>query len=299
MSKIVHKIEDIKKAVSLQAWSECVYVTPKIAKEMRENYNFPRQRNIKKGNVERLVNEMKNSRFITGTQIFICVLPGGERYIVNGNHTLEAIIASEFSQLLTLTYHTTSTFEEVCHIYSVFDLQSRRSAGDSIRAYGLDDLPNSKKIYAAMPVIKTAFRLDHRGVHSRPDMLALMEQYLNEAAQFSDVIKGAEAKLLLTRAGIVAVALETFKAQPSQAAEFWSSVARDDGLTVGSPEKALLKWLRGSRLAGKLGQTEHIRAAACAWNAHWRGVDIEHVKPNQMRSFYLLGTRWERGSGEA
>lgn len=279
-------------------WSEVVLVTPEEATRMRANCHFPRQRNIKPGNVSRLADEMIKGRFIPGTQIFIGVMPDGAEYALNGNHTLEGIIRCGVPQLLTITRHAVESIERAGEIYSVFDLQSRRSAGDSIRAFGIDKIPNAKRVYAAMPIIKTRFILNHKGTHSRLDMLELMQSYAEEAIAFDEAIKNSEYRSLFLRAGVLAVGLETFKAAPDAATDFWKSAAQDEGLTTGMPEKALLKFLRGTRIAGKSGQLEHVRASACAWNAKIRGEGPEFLKPNGMKSFYLLGTRWKDGSAE-
>jgi hypothetical protein len=89
-----------------------------------------------------------------------------------------------------------------------------------------------------------------------------------------------------------------FRYQPSLAAEFWYATAHDEGLVTGQPEKALLSWLRNSVAAGgQSAQREHCRATALAWNAAFKGREIQYVKPNQMAAFCLLGTPWANGLG--
>lgn len=288
----------VRSVAKNQTTSEVVFVTPEEAARIRRDCHFPRQRNIKPGNVARLADEMTSGRFIPGTQIFMGVMPDGTPYALNGNHCLEAIVKCGIGQLLTITRHSVESLDHAGEIYSVFDLQSRRSAGDSIRAFGIDKIPNAKRLYAAMPIIKTRFILNHKGTHSRLDMLELMQSYTKEATAFDEAIKDSEYRSLFLRAGVLAVGLETFKADPDAAMEFWKSSAQDEGLTTGMPEKALLKFLRGTRIAGKSGQLEHVRASACAWNAKFRGEEPEFLKPNGMKSFYLLGTRWKDGAAE-
>lgn len=274
-------------------------ITPEKASKLRSDAHFPRQRLIKSGNIDRLVVEMKAGRFIVGIQIYICVLPDGTEYVVNGNHTLEAIIKGGFSQSLTVTHHPVKDIEEAAAIYSVFDLQSRRSAGDSIRAYGFT-IPNSKSIYAAMPIIRTDFVIGHTGIQSRPDLLEMMSGYEEEAVLFDNSTKrNTDGSALTKRAGIVAVALETFRYCPDDASVFWSNVcALDEDLRPGMPERALLRWMRGNKTSGKLGQLENSRAAACAWNASVQGKEVSYVKPSMMKTFYLLGTPRALGAGE-
>lgn len=278
--------------------SSIVSMTPERAAKLRADAHFPRQRPIKSGNVDRLVEEMKARRFIPGIQIYICVLPDGTEYVVNGNHTLEAIIKGCFAQVVTVTRHPVEDIEEAAAIYSVFDLQSRRSAGDSIRAYGFTAIPNSKAVYAAMPIISTNFIIGHTGIRSRPEILEQMREYETEAVLFDNATKrNTDGGSLTKRAGIVAVALETFRYDPESASVFWSNVcALDEDLKPGMPERALLRWMRANKTSGKLGQLENSRAAACAWNDYVQGKSVSFVQPNRMRSFFLLNTPRANGS---
>jgi hypothetical protein len=82
--------------------SETVMMSPQMARTMRAKAHFDRQRPIRQPHVERLKEEMDRGWFLPGTPIWLCVLPSGQEWIINGNHTLEAIGSSDFSVPLTV-----------------------------------------------------------------------------------------------------------------------------------------------------------------------------------------------------
>ena len=279
--------------------SDIELITPNMARYLRDTAHFERQRNISKANVDRLAKEMTAGRFNPGTQIFICVLPDGSRVIINGNHTLEAVALSAVPQILTITLRTVADLDEAGRIYAVFDIQKLRSWRDSLRAVGVaDDIPNAAKVLTAIGVIECGFGHSSNVAASRLDRIDRIEVYRDAAVLFSELTKNANSKnvLNLKRAGVLAVVLETLKHQPSAAYDFWLSVAHDDGLLIGTPEKSLLNWLRANTVAASQnGQKEHARAAAVAWNAKFKSKSIGSVRPNAMASFYLLGTPYHKG----
>jgi hypothetical protein len=272
-------------------------VTPSVARHLRDTAHFARQRNISQSNIDRLSAEMSLGRFTAGTQIYICVLPNGQQLIVNGNHTLEAIHACGVPQVLTVTRKKVADEDEAGRVYAVFDIQKVRSWRDSLRATGIgDDIPNANYVMSAVGVIDARFGetppSQMVATNSRLTRIERLEEYRMAADMWAEATAGAptNSMKLVRRAAVMAVALETFRYQPSLASEFWGRCAHDNGLVLGMPEKALLNWLRNTRSSGGSSIREHCRAAALAWNASFRGEDRHFVKPNKMTSFFLLGT---------
>jgi hypothetical protein len=277
-------------------------ITPEEARRLRDTAHFPRQRNISNSNVERLAHEMRTGRFTPGTQVYIGVLPDGKEWVLNGNHTLEAVHASGIPQLLTITRKSVADEDDAGRVYAVFDIQKVRSWGDSLRATGAaEDLPNADKFLSAVGVIKNRFAQGNFAhMASRLDRIGALVEY-REPAEFWNMITAGgcrHATRLMSRAAVLAVALETIRYQPSFAIEFWGRIASDNGLVSTMPEKALLSWLRNNKSSGGVkNQGDHARAAAAAWNAAFRGEERQYVKPNSMTSFFLLGTPWANGLG--
>ncbi|MDP2619521.1 MAG: hypothetical protein Q8P46_05015 [Hyphomicrobiales bacterium] len=275
-------------------------VTPEVARHLRETAHFERQRKISEGNVKRLAAEMQVGRFIPGTQVYICVLPDGKELVINGNHTLEAVAACGIPQVLTVTRKQVADIDDAGRIYAVFDIHKARSWIDSLRATGQgEDVAMAPKVLSAIGVIRNRFeQIKGEAFVSRLDRLNSLKKYKEPAELLSAVLQGAptETATYVKRAAIMAVALETFRYQASQAAEFWRRFAQDEGLVAGMPERAFLIWLRNNRnTSGASPRRVQARAAALAWNAAFRGDEIKMVKPNGMAAFYLLGTPWAKG----
>jgi len=266
---------------------------------MRETMHFERQRKIARQNVQRLAAEMVADRFIPGLQIYIGVLPTGEKLILNGNHTLEAIRECGRAQVVTITHRGVRDLDEAGAIYAVFDIQKARTWLDSIKAHRLGEgLKQPNKILPGLGIIQDGFVSTSGKLISRPERFQMIEPYRDAIDMYWSAIAHAPAQstVLIQRAGIVCVALATLKYQPSLASEFWAQIARDNGLTEGMPERALLQWLRNTRdTAGHMARVLHTKAAALAWNAAFREEHRVILKPHSMSAFYLLGTPWAKG----
>jgi hypothetical protein len=288
-------------SVSQKIKSETCIVAPATARWMRDNCHFDRQRKISHSNVGRLAAEMGAGRFIPGTQVYICTLPDGSNLIINGNHTLEAISECGISQTMTITEMKVSDIDEAGRIYAVFDIHKTRTWMDSLRGCGLEDTVDmAPKVLAAITAIDNNFEQNsftHSNGNSRIERFKRLEEYKEAADLLSAAISGCPSHTtkLIKRAVVMAVALETLKHQPSTATEFWRSFAKDDGLVSGSPEKALIGWLRNANVTGQAARKEMAIATALAWNAYFKGVPLVVCKPKQAGKFTLLGTPWSRG----
>ncbi len=278
--------------------SEIEWVTPEKARHLRRTANFERQRNIKSKNVNRLCNEMIAGRFIPGTQVYLCELPNGELRIANGNHTLEAVALSGQPQCLTVTKHKVKNLVEVGDIYAVFDIHAIRTWNDSAKALGIDDqVPMLSKVMPAVKAIERGFTKLASSEDSRTDNLEAISAYAREAEIFSGLVRGctSDSGKLLSRAGVLAIILETLKYQPSLGAEFWGDIVADDGLRTGMPEKALLNWLRNNKSAGGKVMVDNTMIASVAWNAKFEGEEIKRLKIEDTSTFHLLGTPHAKG----
>lgn len=282
--------------------SKVEVVSPEAARSLRDTAHFERQRNISPQNVSRLAAAMEAGQFVPGTQVYICTLPSGRELIVNGNHTLEAVATCGIAQALTITRKVVRDENEAGEIYATFDIQKVRSWRDSMRAIGADDdLPMAETVLSAVRFINNRFSAKTDVTTSRVDQIARVEEYRVAAHQWSDALYGGtlNSRRLLRRASVAAIALVSFRYQPSLAHEFWGRIAHDNGLTNDMPEKALLNWLRNVRnSSGGASRVEHAKAAALAWNAAWRGDKRAYIKPGLMTAFFMLGTPYASGLGE-
>ena len=277
-----------------------IAVSPEIARRMRDEWHFPNQRIIKIGNVERLSVEMANGWFVLGTPVFVCVLPDGTRYLVNGNHTCEAVCDSGVTIPLTVIELQVADFEEAARVYSTFDIHKARTWVDTLKATGTyEDFADAGKVASAVGVIMGGFRFANDGggtTASRTARTQKMSEYKDAAALIAGCMSGGPRVMtgMIKRAAVLAVALETARYQPTAAIDFWHGFVMDDGLAAKDPRKALSRWLQNNKsLGGTKGFRLQSFAAARAWNLSFDNQLVDHIKPGQMIAFSLKGTPWK------
>lgn len=279
--------------------AEIVNMTPALARNLRDTAHFDRQRPLDVSTVARYANEMKKGWFVEGTPIYIAVMPDGQMYILNGNHTLEAIVLADVSVPLAVVYNHVDTFEEATHIYANLDIQKVRSWRNALQALEGDNATAfDSKVLAALGIIMGGFNISSRSTSSRTERFALFEFYGTPAQLIANAIQGAPAqhRQYIQRAPVLAVAIITAKAQPSMAVEFWQGLVFDNGLVVGDPRKALLRFLSSNVVnAGGNARTLQSVAASLAWNAYYEHRQLEVIKPNQAKGVKILGTPWHDG----
>jgi hypothetical protein len=91
-------------------------VSPAKAEEWLTLNAFPNQRPLKVKHRDFLANEIFAGRFIQGTQIHFVVF-GKKKFLVNGQHTLSAILKTGITVLLAVLTTTVDSMEEVVKIY--------------------------------------------------------------------------------------------------------------------------------------------------------------------------------------
>ena len=281
--------------------SETLWVSPEMATHFRTSCHFERQRPINRDHVRRLASEMRQGWFLQGTPIWFCVYTDGSMVIVNGNHTLEAVAESGIRIPLTFIYQRVSSLDEVAKSYACFDIQNQRTWSQTAVALGVaDEVPLIKQVMPAIGVILQEFK---GGYHfpeitkSRQLRFNTVAEYKPAILQFADAIAGAPKmpKRQVTKAAVMAVALATFRYQPSAAAEFWHETAMDDGLKGNDPRKTLLRYLENNPAQNSNMNEQLCKATALAWNSCWAQRALGLLKPGSMKEFRLLGTPWHQG----
>ncbi len=277
--------------------AESVLVTPEMARKWRDEWHFERQRNISPVNVRRLSSEMEKGFFIEGTPIFVCELPDFRRFIVNGNHTLEAVHASGKPYPLVVIFRSVETMDQVAATYANFDLQKARTWMDAVRAAGnVETTPLLAKAVPALGVIQSGFTVQsNERTTSRMDRLQLLEEYTPSIEALAEAIANTPriSQSYILRATVLAVVLETVRYQPSTAVEFWRAVASEEAMKP-HPAKALWSFLRNVPPSATWSvRMASMKAAALAWNANFKGKDLEYCKPNAWQDFFILGTPWK------
>lgn len=277
-------------------------VTPTMAQEWLAQHHFADQRSISGAHVARLATEMGRGRFMEGTTIHFAQL-NGHSYLINGNHTLHAIVKSGVTIPLSVLTSEVSSRTEVSRLYARHDINRRRDWNATIKASDLKiAVPLMFKNAAAAALRILMEGLDSPSPknleisYSRDLRLDAMNEYREHIESFYTAVCDSSSRniKLMKRSGIMAVGIETVKWQPVKAFEFWNGIAKDDGLKKGDPRKTLLDYLLGS-IGDHRYLQEQIKSAALAWNAYYQGRSLTILRPASFSEFHLLGTLYHRG----
>jgi len=272
--------------------SELIEITPDIAIEyLSEKYSYEFNRKVKPHHVEFLADAMEKGRFDPTSQIAFACIPNEKDYIINGQHTLSAIIKSNLPQTLNVVRYIVSSLDEVHSLFSHYDIGYLRSFADSVRAFGVADNTGLnhtqiKQTAAALRYMKSGFPRGSASVKkSSEDMIQFIYDWNEEALLIFNLLIAGEKKTnrRLKTSAVLSVLLVIMRYNPAKGAEFVSQVASDDGLRVGDPRKALNRYLRDTSkntiTTGKKSATNGQLARACAksWNKFISNVNAKNI----------------------
>jgi len=277
-------------------------VTPAQASAWLE-FTYVHQRPLSALQVNTLALAISEGRFTTNT-IKFCLL-NGSRHLVNGQHTLRAIIKSGCVVKLPVMDFTVSSENELAEMYAHEDIGRRRTMADSLRAYdvvastGLS-LTYINYLVAALRHIKSNFgengpaykRITH------DDLVFWVSFWSWEMRQVLNLLDGGgrDARNMILKRGTLDVALITLRFAPDKAREFWRQVIISDGLDRFDPRLKLREWLllkatkRGDVHTG-IPPAKISRASIHAWNTWMEGGKLRRfnieVRPEPVK---ILGT---------
>lgn len=276
-------------------------ITPGIASQILERFNYQNQRRVEKTHVAKLAIEMKNGVWTEGSQIAFGVMPDQVIHLVNGQHRMHAIVESGASIEFQVLLVPVKTEAELHALYYRFDtVQRARSDSMVMRSTGIAekfDISKDVSVHAFKAGICIAAGLKAvHGVHRDPAFgtpdgkLDAIEQWWPVVKQYDDLIGPARGKIKrrLMNSQIMAVALVTLRYQPIRAAEFWSGVAKDDGLRKGDARKAMLTVLEDYNFKENT-DSALIYTSHC-WDAWFQGRTIQFVKATTNSVCAPLGT---------
>lgn len=228
---------------------------------------------------------------MAGTPISFAVL-NGEKHLVNGQHTLSAIIRAETPQLLTVTEHQVETEREIAELYFRHDNHLTRSISDAFRALDLVSqtgltFTEQGKLGAAAGFIDGGFAgMSSQKRISRDELANAVTNLAIPAKKYFEIIVGCRESLYtaLTRRSTLSIGLICFVYSPLIAPDFWRQVALCDGLKVGDPRKTIHEFLSDVRTPGGGMKSRiasvghHSRAIAAAWNAFIENRPLKQIK---------------------
>lgn len=252
-------------------------ITPAIAEKMLTDMKYERQRTVRPEHIKFLANEMKQKRFTSNT-IGVCEMPGGTQFMVNGYHTLMAIIESSTTQQLPIEFFHVKSYQDVDKVYARFDRQLKRTRVDTLRVYGLEDsfglAPTVLSKFAAASVIIMKDFSSGGGLSyvSDDEVVLFMIDWLDDTKKFLNSVAETHLAKLMVGRHILPIGMMTTR-YSDKAGEFWNKVSTDDGLAMGDPRKTLHTWIKETGLTKDSGQKRHatlplgLRSVASAWNA--------------------------------
>lgn len=263
-------------------------VTPAKAKQWLEKSMWGKQREYRPWHAEILAEAMRRGHFTEGVQIHFAKL-NGEIQLINGQHTLNAIVLSKIDTTLTILTTVVSSEREIADLYSRHDIGLQRTFNDASEAHSLRAEYNLSAYQITsiaggirtindqfMNVKKTAKSYETNSVS---EQIAAFSKYGNPGKQFFEAISGAPrvVSVAMRTRGVMGIALLTFLESPDTAKRFWAQTAIGDGLEVGDPRKTLLDWLLDNPFKGASTMPLRARTVAKAWNAFVNGVSIKRI----------------------
>lgn len=263
-------------------------VTPQMAEDWLNHAVYERQRRRAEWHVKRLAIEMEKGRFIAGSQIHFGIL-ANEMKLVNGQHTLAAIVKTRGSISLTVLRTVVGNEKELGQLYSRHDRHRGRTPHDVFLGMGLaNELQLEEiEINSFAPALKWVVNGFRRpSVQANPEMASLdwlasrMTEWSQVARTYFDSVRDARhgMKAAFRRAPVVAVGLATIKHKKERALEFWQGAVADDGLHKLDPRRALNQFLT-SNSSGYGDPVIYMRNVAGAWNKFYDDGEMQFLRP--------------------
>lgn len=263
-------------------------VTPDIAQQVLDKFNYQNQRPVLRLHVARLASLMESGAWLQGTQIAFAMMPDQTVHLINGQHRLHAVIQSGVTIEAQVLLVPVRDLDECHAAYYRFDtVQRARSTATIAGSSGIAERLGIRRMYVTQAItagvlIKLGL-CDTQGqlrdpILSTPDgQMAAIEPWWPYVKIYSDIKTDTYAiQRKMLNAGSMAVALVTLKYQPERALEFWTGVGADDGLSNRDPRKTLLKDWQARGAVKNL--NAGMSVVANAWNAFYRGHDLHHIK---------------------
>jgi hypothetical protein len=248
-----------------------VWIKPDDASKFLK-LNFVGQRNVRLDHVRSLSNAMTSGSYAPNNVIAISYNPDRPDDVsmiclLNGQHTLHAIISSNRSQPLIVSLFPCRTRAEIEFHYAVFDQGRVRTQLDISKAVGLNDAVRISSLpKAAITALGSSSSLlrahltDSRLVEKDKRRNAIISKmWVNEAAQIFSLIEGPDRRLnpdalpigatgklfrkrLISHA-FFAVALVSMRSHPGETEQdLRDLVAMADSADQGSPEGDQFVW---------------------------------------------------------
>lgn len=264
-------------------------VTPEKAAEFLKA-NYERNRRFRPRWVEYLAREMREGRFMPTAEIHI-MYRNGDPVMINGQHTCRAIIMYGKPVRVTVRKTTTTEAGQIAMTYAFgHDAGIQRTFADGMNAYGLSEqtglTPSMiNKLTAALRYIKKNFQARNaKGISQVKDSPADLVNYVLHLAPTLKVFHSSfmpsdsDMHWQLLRRSALSVGILTTFYQPEKSINFWSQVARPDGLPWNDARVTARKYIEGR--TGNTSSDDDAklsRQIARCWKAYCQDEKIANV----------------------
>ena len=251
------------------------------------------QRKLSAEHINYYASEMERGSFGNNTIHLMNCQETGLEYLVNGQHTLHAIVKSNASVYLTFWEQDISTYKEVINAYTNWDRGRLRSFKDAINIIESDLTKRDvEKVATALKYVSAGFgrKLKQTTRVNDNALLECVELYKEDFKKFKIATMEGDLTNRLYSKSTLSIILLTIRYHPAKALSFWKDVAHGDKLSNNSPAFRLRKEILEHSLYG--GSTRYkegarqIHANSLAelcilcWNAYFNNKSAKRLPYN-------------------
>jgi len=231
---------------------------------------FEKQRRLNPRHVKYLVDEMRKNRFVGGDLRLACL--NGTTVLVNGQHTLHAIIESGLAQECAIYSYRVDGPKELEDLFALVDAGRGRTTNDVLKALGYFDMFQGVSRLVLQSAQSGLGMIDNEGrfvgTSSYTSKLERAKRAMGQSALIkfiAAVNERSDPPGLIRQAGFSAAMGATFKQNQNKAREFWYGVAQG-GLDKADPRMRLRTFaLEVKRGSGSQAYSIVFRHCMDAW----------------------------------
>lgn len=278
------------------------FITPEVAQALIDECEHAPdlmdtlRRPIRAAHVAYLARQMERGAFGNNLIDVVDCRKTGQRFIVNGNHTLRAIVKSGARLHLTFEETPCETIQDVRLAYSRYDrglVRSRKDAMRSLNAVDGTGLPLSHVGYLASAVafMMDDYRLGQNARRSKgmgdDELYSELAAWAAEFQVLREIVGGTKTweSRIIRRRGVLSVALVTIRANKSKAIDFWTGVVSGVDIPRHSPILKVRDYLmetgiigNSSRPGAMVHPDEMARTVAYCWDKFVTGTPVKQMK---------------------
>lgn len=280
-------------------------LSPGTAKRILEELNFPGQRPINSARVYGKKLAIITGDWVGSFPVDFAALPDGRIWLLDGQHRLTAISEQDTPVFITLRLIEVDSEKDAKKLYAGYDLtESVRTTRQIIDAVGIAKEVGITERLARSVFEASAILLNNMepitgsaNVRKRPEIFAkqkrleAISEWAKEAKEFELLVNSAAPalKAKIKTSGPLSVAIYTLRHQPARAREFWSGLAKNDGLRRGDPRATLIQDYL-TRSVGTGSNRQRVQQTTLAWNAFCEGRDLKIIKCIEDSPIVIWGT---------